>query len=187
MFSSQMIVLTYVIRGGSDKRGYNPWLRQIDNPFFNSVPSIDRYENWKLVSNEGVTWTHFDLLHPAKGVAPQEVFQDPVVTEFAANWSRLWGVNPDTQEQSVNYQIHILERVRQGQKLRGGLLAMVFNPDIEKLPTQAEVWRAKSMVVGDNQLGAAIALLPLTFANSEIDEGWGEHILIGECIASPHG
>lgn len=187
MFNEQMIVLTYVIRSDADKRGYNPWLRKIDNPFFNSIEKIAEYENWKLIDDGKESWTHFDLLHPAKGIASQEVFQDPVVAEFAANWSRLWGVYPDAQDQSVNYQIHILERVRQGQRLRGGLLALIVDPDMRSLPADAEVWRTKNMVVGENQLGSLFALLPLALTNDEVNENWGGSVLVGECIASPKG
>src|SRR5690606_4738359 len=136
MFSDQMIVLTYVIRSDSEQRGYNPWLRTVDNPFFNSVPKIALYENWKLAGGDvtSLPWTHFDLLHPAKGVDPMDVFQVPVVAEFAANWSRLWGLDPAAEDQSVNYQIHILERVRQGKCRRGELVALVIDPDLEQLP-----------------------------------------------------
>lgn len=187
MFNDQMIVLTYVIRDDADKRGYNPWLRTIDNPFFNSVPKIAEYENWRLAGPHRVPWTHFDLLHPAKGVAPEEVFQDPVVADFAANWSRLWGVDPAAEDQSANYQIHILQREQQGQKLRGELLALIIDPDMQKLPEGAEIWSTHNMVVGDNQLGRIFALLPLSLTNDSVDDSWGRCVLIGECIASPNG
>ncbi|QGW19952.1 hypothetical protein GOM96_02780 [Stutzerimonas degradans] len=187
MFSDQMIVLTYVIRHDSDRRGYTPWLRGVDNPFFNSVSQIDRYENWKLADATGDSprWTHFDLLHPSRGVAPQDVFRIPVVAEFAANWSRLWGVDPAAADQSVNYQIHILERMRQGKRARGGLLALIVDPDLERLPTEAELWRTRSMVVGDNQLGEVFALQPLALSDGQADASWGRQVLVGECIASP--
>lgn len=188
MFSDQIIVLTYVIRSDAERRGYHPWLRIIDNPFFNSVPKIARYENWKLAADADANpllWTHFDLLHPAKGVEPVEVFQIPVVADFAANWSRLWGVAPAAEDQSVNYQIHILERVRQGKCQRGQLLALVIDPDLDKLPADAELWRTRSMVVGDNQLGQTFALQPLSLTDAQVDAGWGRQVLVGDCIASP--
>ncbi|MBE7927813.1 hypothetical protein [Pseudomonas saudiphocaensis] len=187
MFSDQMIVLTYVIRSDSEQRGYNPWLRTVDNPFFNSVPKIALYQNWKLAGGDvtSLPWTHFDLLHPAKGVDPMDVFQVPVVAEFAANWSRLWGVDPAAEDQSVNYQIHILERVRQGKCRRGELVALVIDPDLEQLPADAEVWRTRSMVVGDNQLGETFALQPLALTEGKVDSAWGRRVLVGDCIASP--
>lgn len=187
MFSDQLIVLTYIIRDDAEQRGYAPWLRAIDNKFFNSVPQIGLYENWKAAAPKPahLPWTHFDLLHPAKGVDPTEVFQVPVVVDFASKWSELWGVDPYAPDQSVNYQIHILERVRQGKLRRGELLALVIDPDLEALPAEAELWQPKSMVVGDNQLGQLFALQPLTLTSGKADPRWGREVIVGECIASP--
>ena len=44
-----MILITYNVREGAEADGYEQWLRDIDNPFFNSVPGIRHYTNWKVV------------------------------------------------------------------------------------------------------------------------------------------
>lgn len=189
MFSDQMIVLTYVIREDAERRGYHSWLRQIDTPFFNSVPVVGLYENWKVAQPQSdLPWTHFDFLNPAKGVAPEAVFQHPNIVEFAANWSRLWGVVQTSEHNASNYQIHVLQRLRAGTAQRGGLVALVIDPDMVKLPIEADVWAERSMVVGDNQLGKTMAVVPLKMADEQInaDPAWGRQVVIGEIIASPN-
>jgi hypothetical protein len=189
MFSDQMIVLTYVIREDAERRGYHSWLRQIDTPFFNSVPVVGLYENWKVAQPQtDLPWTHFDLLNPAKGVEPEAVFQHPNIVEFAANWSRLWGVVQTSEHNASNYQIHVLTRIRAGTAKRGGLVALVIDPDMSKLPVEADVWAESGMVVGDNQLGKTFAVVPLKMADEQIntDAAWGRQIVIGEIIASPN-
>lgn len=189
MFSNQLIVLTYVIREDAERRGYHSWLRQIDTPFFNSVPVVGLYENWKVAQpQDGLSWTHFDLLNPAKGVEPEAVFEDPAIVAFASNWSRLWGVVQTTDHNASNYQIHTLTRARAGTVQRGGLVALVVDPDMDKLPIEADVWAERSMVVGDNQLGKSLAVVPLKMADEQInaDAAWGRQVIIGEIIASPN-
>ena len=133
MSNELMLVLTYTPRADSESRGYNPWLREIDMPFFNSVKKIANYSNWKLAPEATplAPWTHFDFMHIGKGVPPQEIFVQPDVAEFAAAWPRQWGRFPDAEDLSNNYEIHIVQRIRQGQRTRGGLVALILAPNME--------------------------------------------------------
>lgn len=187
MSSELMLVLTYRPREDSESRGYNPWLREIDNPFFNSVKKVAHYSNWKLApESSGVAdWTHFDFMHIAKGVEPQEIFVQPDVAAFAAAWTRQWGRHPEAEDMSVNYEIHIVERLRQGQRARGGLVALILAPNLTNLPDSAEIWGTRNMVLGADQLGKEFAVVSLPYVDGTVDPNWGERILISECLAQP--
>lgn len=188
MSSELMLILTYIPRKDSESRGYNPWLREIDMPFFNSVKKIEEYTNWKLApeSDPLVDWTHFDFMRIGKGVDPEDIFVQPDVAEFAAAWTRQWGRFPDAEDMSDNYEIHIVKRIREGQRARGGLVALVLAPNRAKLPEHAEIWAAHEMVLGANQLGSEFAVVSLPYVeNGAIDQSWGEKVLISECIARP--
>ena len=45
-----LILLVYTPREDSNARGYEAWLQEIDNPFFNDIPGIRHYTNWKTTS-----------------------------------------------------------------------------------------------------------------------------------------
>lgn len=187
MSSEFMLMLTYTPREDSERRGYSPWLREIDMPFFNSVSKISHYSNWKLApkTNLQVDWTHFDFLHTVKGASTEEVFTQPDVAEFAAAWTRQWGRNPDAGDMSENYEIHVVKRLREGQRARGGLVALVLAPNRANLPEHAEVWATEQMLVGSNQLGDEFAVVSLPYVDGVADPSWGEQVLISECLARP--
>jgi hypothetical protein len=107
-----MVLLPYTPRADANARGYEDWLRAVDNPFFNSVKGIAHYINWRV---DRVLWgtvgfTHFDYmrLDPEHADA---VWTNPAVIEFAAGWVRSWGVEPDAADASVNYHSYRLRRV----------------------------------------------------------------------------
>lgn len=188
MSSELMLVLTYTPREDSESRGYNPWLREIDMPFFNSVNNIKHYSNWKLVPQDNLTapWTHLDFMHIGKGVSPEEVFVQSDVADFAAAWTRQWGRVPDAEDMSDNYEIHIVQRLREGQRKRGGLIALILAPNLDSLPQSAEIWGEKEMVLGANQLGDKFAVVSLPYIDENtINPDWGERVFISECIAQP--
>jgi hypothetical protein len=187
MFSEKMLMLTYTPRSDSESRGYTPWLREIDNPFFNSVNKIQNYSNWKLTqpSAQQVDWSHFDFMHLAKGAQPEEILGLPDVAEFAAGWTRQWGQDPDAEDLSVNYQVHIVERIRQGQLRRRGLIALILEPSFSDLPVQAELWKSTGMILGAPQVTGTFAVLPLTYSDTLVDPRWGKSVLVAECIAQP--
>src|SRR5438477_577884 len=42
------VFLTYTLPEDALARGYENWLRDVDNPFFNAIPGVGRYENWRI-------------------------------------------------------------------------------------------------------------------------------------------
>ena len=59
-----MLLLTYNLGEHVNQEEYEQWLRDVDNPFFNSVPGVKRYANWKVLDEKlgTVQFTHYDLL-----------------------------------------------------------------------------------------------------------------------------
>jgi hypothetical protein len=115
----QLLLLTYTPRRGVDLEEYHRWLREVDNPFFNSRPTVRRYVNYRVVEHvlgsEG--FTHFDLLEIEGTGGADSVFGDFEIDTFARNWVRLWGEmpDPDLPDQSANYRVLLCEPVAQPQ------------------------------------------------------------------------
>jgi hypothetical protein len=95
--SNLMLLIAYTPREDSHQRGYHDWLREVDNPFFNSVEGIVHYTNWKVDrSPVGASpFTHFDLLFVDPDVGVERTFGNPEVQAFASGWNDLWGTHPE--------------------------------------------------------------------------------------------
>jgi hypothetical protein len=111
--SQWMYFLTYTPRADSAARGYDEWLREVDNPFFNSVPEIVRYENWKVAERlvGSIPWDYFDLMYVESPESAQRIWTNPDVQRFADGWFELWGVDPKSEDWSVNVHIFLCEEV----------------------------------------------------------------------------
>jgi len=87
-----MILLTYRIRDGADADGYDDWLRTIDNPFFNAIPGIKCYTNWKVHETaQALPFTHFDFLEIDNVEELESLWFCPELNTFRTEWVRLWG------------------------------------------------------------------------------------------------
>ena len=110
-----MLLLTYTPREDIDLREYHEWLRNVDNPFFNSRPGVKHYTNWRVVEHKlgSCSFTHFDLLHIEDLNSFEKVFGDKAVEDFAKGWVRKWAKrpDPDLEDQSVNYQVFLCEQI----------------------------------------------------------------------------
>ena len=109
------LLLTYTPRPDVDLDEYHDWLKEVDNPFFNSQPPVRRYVNYRVadVVQGELTFTHFDILEVEGAGGPETVFGDVQIAEFAREWVRKWGKvpDPDIADQSVNYQVFACETV----------------------------------------------------------------------------
>lgn len=111
-----MIFITYRIRDGADTDGYDDWLRSIDNPFFNAIPGIKCYTNWKVYgSSMALPFTHFDFLE-IDGIDQLDSlwFNDELNT-FRAEWVRLWGRGVPDPDNEVCYLCESDSGIRAGQ------------------------------------------------------------------------
>lgn len=100
----RMLLIAYSVRPGSEERGYESWLRDVDNPFFNAAPGFAHYSNWKVAGGTNLFAPHlyFDFVGMRGADDFDAVWNGAEVNEFRREWRRLWGV--DTQDASMQIQ-----------------------------------------------------------------------------------
>jgi hypothetical protein len=112
---SQLLLLTYTPRADVDLDEYHAWLRAVDNPFFNGRPTVKHYVNYRIAApvQGDEDFTHFDVLEIEGNGGVESVLGDAVIAEFARDWVRKWGKNPDPDapDQTVNYRVSLCEPV----------------------------------------------------------------------------
>ncbi len=110
-----MLLLTYTPRDDVDLEEYHAWLRDVDNPFWNSHPAVKHYANWRIVDQKlgSASFTHFDLLSVEDPDGFETIFGDDAIVAFAKEWVRKWGKVPDPElsDQSVNYHVFLSEQI----------------------------------------------------------------------------
>jgi hypothetical protein len=103
-----MLLLTYTVGEHVDLDEYHQWLRDVDNPFFNSVPGIKRYANWKIEDEKigSVAFTHYDLMEIDDLEAWERVWSNERLQAFAQGWTERWSVHgTDPQYLGMNFQV----------------------------------------------------------------------------------
>jgi len=145
-----MFFLPYVPRSDSDARGYDGWIREIDNPFFNGVDGISLYANWKVknVLKGELDFTHVDFMYvdPAKEDA---IWSNPTVAEFASGWTEKWGRDPQNADLSVNYHVYRLEQENGPGGFSSSLATVILQPSGQPAPG-ATRWRVAKSVLGES-------------------------------------
>ena len=117
--SEWAIFLPYKRADDASARGYEPYLRDIDNPFFNSdeVPELVSSSNWlrtrDLVGTEW--WTDFDLMFIDGPDGFDKLLANPKAAEFATSWAANWGNRP-ADGIPANFEAHVLELVASPEK-----------------------------------------------------------------------
>ena len=98
-----MLVITYAIRADAQARGYDDWLRRVDNPFFNAAAGMAHYSNWVVAggSNPFAPNTHFDFVGMDSMASLDQVWNDPELNRFRKEWRRLWGVTDGDPAASI--------------------------------------------------------------------------------------
>ncbi len=163
-----MILLSYTLRAGTDTAAYETWLVDVDNPFFNGVPGIARYTNWKITgSGSPVAFTHFDTMGLDSVAAAADVWQRQDVKDFTAEWRRLWGQGPEAADLSVNAHVYLFENEIGAGLARHETLVMTMAETPVAAAPAAERWRLVRPVRGEPrfhhlriQTGASPATLP---------------------------
>ncbi len=91
-----MLLLTYAPPPDTNLPAYEDWLRSDDNPFFNAVPGIVEYTNWKIVAGAPADfpYSYFDFMGIESVNAVDEVWQNEALQEFATAFRRKWRVVP---------------------------------------------------------------------------------------------
>lgn len=88
-----MVFLSYTLPADALPRGYEPWLREVDNPFFNAIPGMGLYENWRNAEMRpaDMLFEHFDFLHPETEADLERVWFNKDLDAFRQGWIRKWG------------------------------------------------------------------------------------------------
>jgi hypothetical protein len=115
MTYDHLFLLTYTPRDGAEEAGYVRWLRQVDNPFFNRVPEVAHYSNWRLVDAPAdARYRYFDLMGMVDAAAADRMFGRDDVKKFTAHWRELWGRDPGGSDLSRNAEVFRAERTARG-------------------------------------------------------------------------
>ena len=87
-----LVLLTYTLPPDARRRGYNEWLRQVDNPFFNSIVGIEHYSNWEILESDRVSlpFSHFDLLFVDGPDSLEGVWFNQELEVFRREWMEKW-------------------------------------------------------------------------------------------------
>ncbi|MCG8360575.1 MAG: hypothetical protein MI920_33850 [Kiloniellales bacterium] len=93
---SAMIFIVYNVGEHAVEAGYEPWLRETDNPFFNAIPGVRHYANWKLADQAPFGWFDFMVLDEPDSL--EKVWFNKDLDAFRSDWIRLWGYGPAPHE-----------------------------------------------------------------------------------------
>ena len=89
-----VIFIAYTVGEEAVERGYCPWLVETDNPFFNGIPGVHHYANWRVdeVEKGGpLSWSWFDFQGLVLESDLERVWFNPDLDNFRKEWIRLWG------------------------------------------------------------------------------------------------
>lgn len=127
MSDATSIFLTYSHRPHFDAGDYESFLVAHDNPFFNAVAGIARYENWRLVPPYPVElgFDYFDLIHLDGSRSLEEVWFDEELTGFRRGWVARWGYS-SSPPPVVNGQGYLLRGAAVPPLAPGGTAGLSF-------------------------------------------------------------
>ena len=186
--SDTMILLTYTPRADSVARGYEDWLRRVDNPFFNGVPGIVRYMNWKVVQQAGASpgFAWFDFMLIENTVAADRIWTNPDVVKFTAGWRDLWGQGPKADDLSGNAHVYLAQRKGRGREPVGDRIVLIAG---DAPADGVEQWGVERSIRGVQRFGR-YSFAPLA-GDKAFDawkaraETWRLPVLEAVCVAQP--
>ena len=88
-----VLFIVYTPGPEAEAKGYESWLVRVDNPFFNAIPGVRHYANWKiervLAGAPPYTWFDFQGLEAESDL--DRVWFNKDLDAFRTEWVRLWG------------------------------------------------------------------------------------------------
>lgn len=179
-----MLLITYSVRPGSVERGYEAWLREVDNPFFNAARGFAHYGNWKVVGGANVFTPHvyFDFVGMNDRDSFDAVWNGAEVNEFRREWRRLWNV--ETPGPAAAIQTCRCERVATSDD--------AFSPELAFVPGAAdagggwETWRVHETLRGA-RLGFDAFSVRYGTGQPAVQAvgGRDRDVLLARCVAAP--
>lgn len=148
-----MVFLTYTLPADAFARGYGEWLVAVDNPFFNAIPGVGRYENWRIDAGTAPGWTYFDFLALATPGDLERVWFNRDLDDFRKGWIAKWGYGA-TKPAPVNTFGYLMEREGVAQP-RTKYAALRGYADRPAASAGAELWRVTHAVRKHYAIGPA--------------------------------
>jgi hypothetical protein len=107
--SQAVLLIVYTPGPDAEANGYEPWLVKTDNPFFNAIPGVQHYANWKIeriLHGAPPGYTHFDFQGLTAASDLERVWFNPSLDAFRTEWIRLWGYGGSSPAQANAYLMH---------------------------------------------------------------------------------
>lgn len=92
--SPAVLYIVYTPGPEAEANGYEPWLVSVDNPFFNAIPGVHHYANWKIervLTGAPLPYGFFDFQGLVAEADLERVWFSPDLDKFRTEWVRLWG------------------------------------------------------------------------------------------------
>ncbi len=182
------LILTYSPREGAAAAGYEEWLRRVDNPFFNSVPGIVRYTNWKIIERTGdIPYGYFDVLGLQDAASFEAVWLSDEVRAFTAGWRDKWGADPGT-DSAINSHVYLCRRIAGAAHERSAHALFAPGPTGAEAGKGFQEWRIERSIKGELRF-QRLALKYV--ADEDAFTRWREKsaawstAALGRCIAAP--
>ncbi len=182
------LVLTYSPRDGAEDEGYADWIRRVDNPFFNAVPGIVRYTNWRIIESGGeVPYGYFDILGLQNLESFERVWLSGEVRAFTAEWRDKWGAAPGT-DSDLNSHVYLCERVSARSADWADHVLFAPGATAEQAGNGFEDWRVVRPIKGDVRFHTlALKYVPDgdAFGRWAADSPALSPTALGHCFAAP--
>jgi len=185
-----MSLILYTPRADSNDRGYEQWLIDVDNPFFNNSEVCVRYTNWKVVDDAGVNFgfSHFDFFGMDNRDSGDKVWSDEELSEFRVGWRKLWGA-AESLDPTANSIVNLCERTGAPQTEAKYVIVVPTEDASATDPDGCETWNTYNDYRGDVVLSAFHLKYTddpadfETFRQAHADGG--PAAMLGELIAGP--
>ena len=145
-----MSLITYTPRADSNDRGYEQWLVDVDNPFFNSSDVCVRYTNWKVADDAGLNpnFDYFDFFGMDDRDSGDKVWNDEKLSEFRVEWRKLWGA-AETLDPTANSLVNLCERTGAPQAEAKYVIVVPVEDSSAAGPEGCETWNTYNAYRGD--------------------------------------
>jgi hypothetical protein len=93
-----VLFIVYTPGQDAEQKGYEPWLVSVDNPFFNAIPGVHHYANWKIehvLTGGALPYDYFDFQGLTSDLDLEQVWFNSDLDRFRTEWVRLWGYGLD--------------------------------------------------------------------------------------------
>ena len=109
--SPAVLLIVYTPGPDAEAGGYEAWLQEVDNPFFNAIPGVHHYANWKIeqvLHGEAPGYGYFDFQGLAHDSDLERVWFNPDLDQFRTEWIRKWGygAGPAHPAQAYAFLMH---------------------------------------------------------------------------------